>query len=460
MNEHGGMRKHARGTLITAIAGFSLLITTAANAAITTTTDPAAFGTAVAEGVVPTGGAFSVSYPCVVDDPGTVGTDETKCPQGVSDTPLTGFPTAGSTYGIISTGNIAFADDANTQPGTSFNWGFNDPSIGPDVHDQQIVRIDLPAATTECLAFDFRFLSEEFDEYVDKGYNDAFVAQLDTWAVTIDPTTQAINAPGNFAGGAGDIISVDSSGPSAMSAAAAAGTTYDGATVRLTARAKVTPGTTHSLYLTLFDQGDWIYDTAVFVDNLRYETIDPTKCKSLAVDPAEGTIGVTPLASTPKMAKDYSKLTLPVSCDLPPGEVSCVVSSKAAFVATPGRPMSARAQSLLAGVVLSKPAITTIAADSNGVITLKTTRAGQDAIKAAIKKPGKLRAKARALLKQAQILRSQGKIAAAKLLEAKAAALKKRARRLASKPLGVVKTTITNPGNGVKKVYQTTLKRP
>ena len=34
----------------------------------------------------------------------------------------------------------------------------------------------------------------------------------------------------------------------------------------------------------------------MFVDNMRYEDIDPKKCKSLAVDPAEGLTGVTPVA--------------------------------------------------------------------------------------------------------------------------------------------------------------------
>ena len=90
----------------------------------------------------------------------------------------------------------------------------------------------------------------------------------------------------------------------------------------------VVPGATNSLFLTLFDQGDSIYDSAVFVDNIRYETIDPKKCKSLALDPAEGTIGVTGLQASPKMAKNYSQLTFPVSCDLPPGPVSCTVNSR------------------------------------------------------------------------------------------------------------------------------------
>ena len=97
-----------------------------------------------------------------------------------------------------------------------------------------------------------------------------------------------MTAPGNFAGGTGDIISVDASGPSAMVDAASA--RHDRTTARpplLTARAPVAVGSVHSLYLTIFDQGDAILDSAVFLDNLRFETIDAAKCKSLAADPFE-----------------------------------------------------------------------------------------------------------------------------------------------------------------------------
>ena len=81
-----------------------------------------------------------------------------------------------------------------------------------------------------CLAFDFRFLSDEYPEYVNTNYNDAFIAQLDTWSVAADPATQTVTAPGNFAGGAGDVISVDAGGPSAM--VDAAGARHDRTTAR------------------------------------------------------------------------------------------------------------------------------------------------------------------------------------------------------------------------------------
>jgi hypothetical protein len=54
-----------------------------------------------------------------------------------------------------------------------------------------------------------------------------------------------------------------------MTAADAIGTTYDGATPLLAASTPVTSGA-HSLYLSIFDQGDDIYDSAVFLDNVRF----------------------------------------------------------------------------------------------------------------------------------------------------------------------------------------------
>jgi hypothetical protein len=135
------------------------------------------------------------------------------------------------------------------------------------------------------------------------------------------------------------------------------------------------------------------------------------------------------------------------------------VSGSAGFIPTPGKAVSARSAAMMAAVPLASGSVT-IAPNSNGTLVMPTTAKGIKAIKAAIKKPAKLKAKARQLLKKAKELRAQGKIAQAKELEAKAAKLITRAKKLARKPLGVIKTTITNPDNGVSKIFKTTLKRP
>ena len=151
-----------------------------------------------------------------------------------------------------------------------------------------------------------------------------------------------------------------------------------------------------------------------------------------------------------------STLTFPVSCNLPPSPVSCNVTAAAGFIPTPGRNALGPRLAMLAATPLAAGSAT-IAPNTNGAITMKTTKAGVKAIKAAIKKPAKLKAQAKKLLKKAKMLRAEGKIAKAKELEAKAAKLIKRAKKLARKPLGVIKTTITNPANGASQSFKTIL---
>ena len=66
-------------------------------------------------------------------------------------------------------------------------------------------------------------------------------------------------------------ISINAAGAASMSEGEAAGTTYDGATPLLSASTPITSGA-HSLYLSIFDQGDHIYDSAIFLDRLRLGT--------------------------------------------------------------------------------------------------------------------------------------------------------------------------------------------
>ena len=133
------------------------------------------------------------------------------------------------------------------------------------------MRIDLRVPTGDnCLSFDFRFLSEEFPEFVNDDFNDAFIAELDrsTWtaATTDDPK---ITAPDNFARDSqGNPIRVDTVGDTTVRKSYAKGTTYDGATRKLRASTPVKSGL-RRLYLSIFDQGDRIFDSAVFLDRLH-----------------------------------------------------------------------------------------------------------------------------------------------------------------------------------------------
>jgi hypothetical protein len=220
-------------------------------------------------------------------------------PVAVSDRPLASFPTIGRDYAILTTGNATFADNVNLSGSdTENNGGGHVPGRGGNDFDVVVFRIgvDVPAGTN-CLSFDFRFLTEEYPEHVGQTVNDAFIAELDgsSWTTSADGT---VTAPANFAfDPAGRQISVNASGVTSMSSEEAAGTTYDGATPLLRASTPASPGA-HTLFLSVFDQGDAILDSAAFIDNLAFTQEPSGGCVSgarLAPEPA----GPTTLADLP-----------------------------------------------------------------------------------------------------------------------------------------------------------------
>jgi hypothetical protein len=134
-----------------------------------------------------------------------------------------------------------------------------------------------------CLSFDFKFLSEEFPEFVDTDFNDAFIAELDKTTWSSNRGNPIVESPRNFARDSnGNPIRVNTVGNARVKRRHARGTTYDAATRTLRAQSKVTPGR-HRLFLSIFDQGDRIYDSAVFLDKLKFK--DRSRCKTGVVVP-------------------------------------------------------------------------------------------------------------------------------------------------------------------------------
>lgn len=207
-------------------------------------------------------------------DPGTVtgATWVTRTangsPTGSVVAPVSGFPSAGPTAGILSTGDVTIIGEPNLDEGDGAD-NDGDNVRGDTDYDVTILKVDFAVpAGVNCANLDFRFLSEEYPEYVNKLYNDGFIAELDqsTWTTNNDE----IDAPRNFAfDPQGSVISVDAAGNTSMTAGFGVGTTFDGGTPRLQARTPITPGT-HSIFLSIFDQGDHILDSAVIVDNIRF----------------------------------------------------------------------------------------------------------------------------------------------------------------------------------------------
>ena len=224
-------------------------------------------------------------------------------PTAFSDSSLTGLPFSGSTWAILTSGNSTFADRENTSPSTGQSNGGGDGGHGPSFEDVVTLSVNLNVpASANCLSVDFRFLSDEFPEFVGNSVNDAFVAELDVSDFSADSSqNNRVIAPHNFAfDGEGEVISINTTGATGMSAAEATGTTYDGATPRLRAFTTITPGT-HTLYLSIFDQGDSVYDSAAFLDNLVVFTAPVGACREGAtpdLTPPDTTITAGPSGTT------------------------------------------------------------------------------------------------------------------------------------------------------------------
>ena len=283
---------HPRRRLATAAGalGLALLVITApAIAALLLTSNPADLVQSIADQpALVTGAAFTAIPPR-----GT--------PHGIGNSPLAGFPLSGGTFAILTNGNAAHADQPNTSSDTSESDG-GTIVRGDTDFDVSVLRIDLDVpGDANCLSIGFRFLSEEYPEFVDSFFNDAFIAELDTSTWTTSGT--AISAPDNFAfDPAHNVISVNAAGVTSMTQANAAGTTYDGATPLLSASTPVTPGP-HSLFLSIFDQGDDIFDSAVFLDRLVISRTPPEGCLRGAT-----VLSASKVTSTPVVAPSGTAL--------------------------------------------------------------------------------------------------------------------------------------------------------
>ncbi len=222
----------------------------------------------------------------------------TNTANAVSNVHLALFPTNGLTYGILTSGGVTNTD----QPGIFTSVDLTGGHVRGDTDfDVTILRIDLDAPHgVNCLSLDFRFLSEEYPIYVGTAFNDAFIAELDnsTWSTS----GSVISAPNNFAFDPdGHVVSINSTGVTQMTPLNGLGTAYDGgltpggppitdtngaATVALRASTPITPGD-HSLYLSIFDQGDNVLDSAVFLDNLVLGTVSGNECTPGATQPSQ-----------------------------------------------------------------------------------------------------------------------------------------------------------------------------
>jgi hypothetical protein len=315
----GQSRVRRLGILLAGCMALAAAAATPASAAITPTNNANALAAALAAGDAGPGVGFTGAS---LD----VSPNTPPFPNGVENAPLAGFPTNGGLFTILTTGDVSLADQPNSSESSGANLGYNPPARG-DANDPTTLGVSFNVPGNDnCLNLDYKFFSEEFPEFVGTTFNDRFIAELDgsNWAAAGQTST----APLDFAA-RGTQISINSIGPTAVSPTNAAGTTYDAASALVTTKTPVTPGG-HTLYLSIFDASDHIYDSAVFVDNLRFTNEPKIKCHP--PDIFGGKVGVD-LPSSAKVKG--GKALIPVTCLLPPG-VTINCEGNVTLLAAPG----------------------------------------------------------------------------------------------------------------------------
>jgi hypothetical protein len=147
---------------------------------------------------------------------------------------------------------------------------------------QMVVDIDLPAGA-QSISFDFKFLSEEFPEFVNSAFNDGFVVEVGTTTFTVSGVD--IIAPDNVVFDQnGDLVSINTTGElgftgddpeetDLLEGSPLTGTTYDGGTPVITTTVpipaeEIANGTVRLIF-SVFDVGDNILDSAVFLDDFK-----------------------------------------------------------------------------------------------------------------------------------------------------------------------------------------------
>ncbi|MDP9294667.1 MAG: choice-of-anchor L domain-containing protein [Actinomycetota bacterium] len=331
------------------------------------------------------------------DDPAAPGSTRPAVTGAVADAPLDGFPTSGSTFGILTTGDPTIVDSPNDAPneGKAVEAQDNGAARGDTDHDITVLKIGVTVpAGANCVSLDYRFLSEEFPEFVGSAFNDAFIAELDTTQWSTSGTD--ISRPGDFATNTGaDPVSVNGVGPVAVTEAEAAGTTYDAATGRVNTKAPIAPGA-RAVFLSIFDQSDAIYDSAVFLDRLAFITEDPSTCRPpevpVAVPPPVVSPGPPPPPPPPSNVFTVgSSITFGANGT---ATVTVVVPGPGVVTASDGSASAASARARIAAKK-KKPLIATtkvIATKAGPVkVNIKPSKAG----KKVLRRKGRLRVKVR-----------------------------------------------------------------
>ena len=286
------LRAHAKkGHLASSAAATPAVRARSATARAHDALDPSVAGD-LAQAMAATGQSSYFPSASFVTVP-SAGTPDAVSPTLTPSLSAPGFPVDGSSFAVLTTGD---ANAAGTNGGSSVD---DSCSPGPDcldngdpatkgpgrdaAHDITILQIAVSVPSgMNCLSFDYRYLTSEVPGGI---YNDAFVAELDanSWTAPGEASFSPIAAPANFAfDPSHQPISVNAAGTTSLTGPLATGTTYDDATPLLRAATPITAGS-HILYLSIFDQGDHLVDSAAFVDDLRLSAAAAGQCSTGSV---------------------------------------------------------------------------------------------------------------------------------------------------------------------------------
>jgi hypothetical protein len=159
--------------------------------------------------------------------------------------------TNGTTFLLMSSGNAsALAGVPSKVASTDF------PPVGVNGDNASLTLTLQVPADVNTLSFDYRFMSEEYPQY--PNVNDYFHAVLND---SLGTHQLAFDSQGRAIGVGNNIFD-----PSINTT----GTVFNGATPQITNLAAVVPGETITLTFEVGDAMDGIYDTAVFIDNVRF----------------------------------------------------------------------------------------------------------------------------------------------------------------------------------------------
>ncbi len=161
---------------------------------------------------------------------------------------------------------------------------------GMTTYNAAVLEFDFEA-TGSTVSFNYVFASDEYPEYVNEGYNDAFAFWISgpgisgsqnialipgtSTPVTIDNVNAGLNSSYFVNNGDGN-SAPQNNDPTVVQ--------YDGFTTVLTASATVQCGETYHIKLAIADVGDGIFDSGVFLEAQSF-TIHPPMETSTQIDP-------------------------------------------------------------------------------------------------------------------------------------------------------------------------------